>query len=73
MKMKLKHKLVALFMVISILPLSIVGWLTYQRTTHVIETLQYEKLSALAEKRADRINELIAQSSHRGAQIFVTP
>lgn len=61
MKLKLANKLVALFLTVSILPLSIVGWIGYEETANTIRAMQYEKLSVLAKDRAARINERLAE------------
>ncbi len=61
MKIKLKSKLLTLFLLIAIVPLAITGLIAYKKTAQSIQTLQYEKLNALADKRVERINELIAE------------
>ena len=64
MKIKLSNKLLALFLMVSILPMAIVGWVTNQRTSNTIETMQYEKLNALAEDRANKVEQLFFERSH---------
>lgn len=76
MKSKLANKLVALFLFVSILPLSIVGWIAYERSVNTVRAMQFGKLRALAKTRADRIHELLAERQRDVsllAQFYETP
>jgi len=56
MKIEIANKLFAFFLLVSMVPVAIVGYVIYRRATNAIRDLNYDKLSALAQARAHRID-----------------
>ena len=73
MNIKLSNKLLTLFIAVSILPLAIVEWAAYHKVTDTIQSLQYEKLSALAEERARTAESMFLERTHDAKVLAQSP
>lgn len=61
MKIKITNKLLVCFLLVSMVPLAVVGFVAYRAATGAIRNMILDRLETLAQERVDRIERLFAE------------
>ena len=73
MRINIGGKLIALFLLVAMAPLVIVGWVAYRQATNAIREIGYDRLDTLAHERAHRIDHLFEDRALEVALLSLVP